>query len=465
MDNYGKFEWLRTPFGLSQAPARFNNLMLKIFFEYMEEFVLFYVDDLLIYSETAEDHLKHIKMVFQKFRESGLKLKLKKCAFFKSQIEYLGHLISSKGISPLPDKIQAIANLKRPNNITQTKHILGLVSYYRQFFPILSETVRPINRITRKSVPHEWTYACENSLKCIQDFITREPILKYPDPNLPYILYTDSSKYTWSGILMQKQAIDLPDGSKREVEVQITQQSGTYTESQEKWSTIKKEAYAIYASFKKMVFYLRDAKVLIRSDHVPLKKFISANTKNDQLTNWCQELYAITNQITFKHIKGKDNVMSDAISRLERYNLYHPHDSTDPKIPIHPEEENLEMSIFDRNVTWRNPEDVSQNKHKVNSVDATGSNPQFELDNQIYEVDLNDVDTIFKESRQLVDLKVTPDELVSLQEKDEQHNKIIKDLKKNKVHPAFLLDDSKLLYRRVPDGRNECHAIFVPEDL
>ena len=465
VDNYGKFEWLRTPFGLSQAPARFNNLMLKIFFEYMEEFVLFYVDDLLIYSETAEDHLKHIKMVFQKFRESGLKLKLKKCAFFKSQIEYLGHLISSKGISPLPDKIQAITNLKRPNNITQTKHILGLVSYYRQFFPILSETVRPINRITHKSVPHEWTYACENSLKCIQDFITREPMLKYPDPNLPYILYTDSSKYTWSGILMQKQAIDLPDGSKREVEVQITQQSGTYTESQEKWSTIKKEVYAIYASFKKMVFYLRDAKVLIRSDHAPLKKFISANTKNDQLTNWCQELYAITNQITFKHIKGKDNVMSDAISRLERYNLYHPHDSADPKIPIHPEEENLEMSIFDRNVTWRNPQGVSQNEHKVNSVDATSSNPQFELDNQIYEVDLNDVDTIFKESRQLVDLKVTPDELVSLQEKDEQHSKIINDLKKNKVHPVFLLDDSKLLYRRVPDGRNECHAIFVPEDL
>ena len=153
------------------------------------------------------------------------------------------------------------------------------------------------------------------------------------------------------------------------------------------------------------------------------------------------------------------------ITRLERYNLYHPHDSADLKIPIHPEEENLEMSIFDRNVTWRNPEDVSQNKHKVNSVDATSSNPQFELDNQIYEVDLNDVDTLFKESRQLVDLKVTPDELVSLQEKDEQHSKIIRDLKKNKAHPAFLLHDSKLLYRRVPDGRNKCHAIFVPKDL
>ena len=77
--NYGKFEWLRMPFGLSQAPARFNNLMLKIFFEYMEKFVLFYVDDLLIYSETEEEHLEYIRLVFQKFREAGLKLKLSKC--------------------------------------------------------------------------------------------------------------------------------------------------------------------------------------------------------------------------------------------------------------------------------------------------------------------------------------------------------------------------------------------------
>ena len=340
-----------------------------------------------------------------------------------------------------------------------------MVLYYRQFFPILSETVRPINRITHKSVPHEWTYACENSLKCIQDFITTEPILRYPDPNLPYILYTDSSKYTWSGILMQKQMVDLPDGSQQEIEVQITQQSGTYAESQEKWSTIKKEAYAIYASFKKMIFYLKDSRVLIRSDHAPLKKFIQANTKNDQLTNWCQELFAMSNHITFKYIKGKDNVMSDAVSRLEQYNLYNPHDPSDPKIPIHPEEENLEISIFDRDVTWKNPEDIIQKKHEVNLVNATNNNPQFKLDDHTYEIDLNDIDTIFKENRQLVDLKVTPEELTSLQERDEQHGKIIADLKKNKAHPTFLLDDSQLLYRKVPDGHNKCHAIFMPQDL
>ena len=171
--------------------------MLKIFFEYMEEFILFYVDNLLIYSETEEEHLRHIKLVFQKFREAGLKLKLLKCSFFKSQIKYLGHLISHKGIKPLPDKVQAIVNLKPPENITQTKHILGLIAYYCQFFPVLSEIIRPINMITRKNIPHVWTSLCHNSLHCIKDFITSSPILRHPDPNLPYILYTDCSKYTW----------------------------------------------------------------------------------------------------------------------------------------------------------------------------------------------------------------------------------------------------------------------------
>ena len=157
--------------------------------------------------------------------------------------------------------------------------------------------------------------------------------------------------------------------------------------------------------------------------------------------------------------------MSDAVSRLEQYNLYNPHDPSDPKFPTHPEEENLEISIYDRDVTWKNPEDIIEKKHEVNPVNTTNNNSHFELDDHTYEIDLNDIDKIFKENRQLVYLKVTPEELTSLQERDEQHGKIIADLKKNKAHPTFLLDESQLLYWKGPDGYNKCHAIFVPQDL
>ena len=215
--------------------------------------------------------------MFKKFQQSGLKLKFKKCTLLKSQLEYLGHFITTDGIKPLQDKVGAILRLQPANTVTEVKHIIGISNYFKKFLPLLSEVIRPLHCLTRKNVPFEWTTDCQNSLDCLKHMIVSALILIYPEPSKPYILYTDS-KYTWAGILTQTcnytnmvtqqvQTIDLP----------VTFQSGSYSSSQEKWSTIQKEACAIYASFQKMVFYLRDAHVLIRSNHTPLRKF----TTND----------------------------------------------------------------------------------------------------------------------------------------------------------------------------------------
>ena len=134
----------------------------------------------------------------------------------------------------------------------------------------------------RKNVPFEWTADCQNSLDCLKHMIVSAPVLIYPKPSKPYILYTDSSKYTWAGILTQTHNYTDPVTQQvQTIDLLVTFQSGSYSSSQEKWSTIQKEAYAFYASFKKMVFYLRDAHVLIRSDHAPLKKIIYSNTTSD----------------------------------------------------------------------------------------------------------------------------------------------------------------------------------------
>ena len=134
----------------------------------------------------------------------------------------------------------------------------------------------------RKNVPFEWTTDCQNNLDCLKHTIVSAPILIYPEPSKPHILYTDSSKYMLAGILTQTHNYtDTITQQEQNIDLPITFQSGSYSSSQEKWSTIQKEAYAIYASFKKMVFYLRDAHVLIRSDHAPLKKFIYSNPTND----------------------------------------------------------------------------------------------------------------------------------------------------------------------------------------
>ena len=129
--------------------------MLKIFFPYMDKFVIFYVDDLLIFSRTEEEHLEHLRLVFEKFCQSGLKFKFKKCALFKSQLEYLGHLITTEGIKPLQDKVDAILRLQPASMVTEVKHVIGIANYYKKFLPLLSEVIRPLHHIMRKNVPFE----------------------------------------------------------------------------------------------------------------------------------------------------------------------------------------------------------------------------------------------------------------------------------------------------------------------
>ena len=161
---------------------------------------------------------------------------------FKSQLEYLGHLIKTERIKPLQDKVDAILRLQPASMVTEVKHIIGIANYYKKFLPLLRKVIRPLHHLTKKNVPFEWTIDCQNSLDCLKHTIASAPVLIYPEPSKPYILYTDSSTYTWAGILTQThtytntvtqqvQTIDLP----------ITFQSGSYSSSQDKWSTIKRK--------------------------------------------------------------------------------------------------------------------------------------------------------------------------------------------------------------------------------
>ena len=289
------------------------------------------------------------------------------------------------------------------------------------------------------------------------------PVLIYPEPSKPYVLYTDSSKYTLAGILTQTytytdtviqqvQTIDLP----------ITFQSGSYSSSQEKWSTIQKEAYAIYASFKKMVFYLRDAYILIRSDHASLRKFIHCNTTNGQLTAWAQGLFAILPHIEFKHLKGSQNILSDASMRIKRLPLYKeiisiPKSQSDALLPASPSQDKLEIPIFDQDVTWQ--------LHNVIKETMNG----FMLNDTWYEIDkmssekylpLNDLMTTKTPS--MVQLKLSTESLRKLQATDKQHSKIGGQLLQGQEHPAFMLDDRETLYQKVC---KYFQAVLLPEKL
>ena len=241
LSSLSKYQFNRVPFGLAQAPAYFQKLINDILKGC--NFAMGYLDDIIIYSRSEKEHLEHLEEIFSRLKAAGLKLKLEKCCFFKKDIQYLGHLISAERIQPLPEKLESIVKMPAPKNPKEVKEFLGLVGYSWKFVPRFADISRVLTHLTKKDVEFKWTPECKNCFQILKDFLQRAPILKYPDPQASYTLYTDASKYMYTGILTQhSDSTDHP----------ITYVSGLFRGSQLNWATLTKEAYAIYISVKKL---------------------------------------------------------------------------------------------------------------------------------------------------------------------------------------------------------------------
>ena len=265
------------------------------------DFTFGYLDDILIYSPDVPTHLVHMRQLFQRLREADLKLNREKCNFFKSHIQYLGHLISGEGIKPLPEKLESIKEMPSPTTPKEVKQFLGLIGYYKKFIPRFANVARPLTNLTRLDQPFEWFDKCQASFELLKEALIKEPILRFSDPNKPYTLYTDTSKYAWSCVLTQQYTHNI-DNKQIVVNHPITYISGLFKGSQLNWVALTKEAYAIYMSIKKLTYYLEDAEITLRSDHLPLKRFLQRNTLNTKVNNWAVEISPF--KITFEYIKG-----------------------------------------------------------------------------------------------------------------------------------------------------------------
>ena len=230
-----KYEFNRCPFGLSQAPAYFQRLVHEVLRGIT--FAFGYLDDILIFSQDNETHLKHLKEVFQRLREADLKLKASKCNFFKKHIQYLGHLVSGEGIEPLPEKLESSKEMPPPTNPKEVRQFLGLAGYYRKFVPKYADIARPLTNLTKQDVPYEWTNRCQHTFEFLKEMLFKEPILKYPDPKKPYTLFTDASKYAWACVLTQEYVHEF-DGKERKILHPITYVSGLFKGSQLNWATL-----------------------------------------------------------------------------------------------------------------------------------------------------------------------------------------------------------------------------------
>ena len=167
-------------------------------------FAFGYLDDILIYSRNMEEHLQHVRTLFKRMRQADLKLTKRKCNFLKAHVQYLGHYISGQGLEPIPEKLESLQQMPAPTDLTEVRKFLGFVGYYRKFIPKYSDITRPLTNLTRKDIPFKWSKACQAAFEMLKEYLLKEPILKYPKPDQPYILYTDASKYAWAGMYLHK---------------------------------------------------------------------------------------------------------------------------------------------------------------------------------------------------------------------------------------------------------------------
>ena len=297
---YRHYEFLVMPFGLTNAPAVFMDYMNKIFREFLDKFVVVFIDDIRIYSKSQKEHEEHLRIVLTVLREKQLYAKHSKCEFWLFKVRFLGHVISHEGVSVDPSKVEAVLGWKRPESVTEIRSFLGLAGYYRRFIKDFSRIALPLTKLTRKNQAFVWDDACEASFQTLKQKLTSAPVLIIPEPHETYMVYSDASKQGLGCVLMQQGRV-------------VAYASRQLKPHEKNYPTHDLELAAIVFALKLWRHYLFGAKVQLFCDHKSLKYLQDQKELNMRQRRWMELLKDYTYEI--KYHPGKANVVADALSR------------------------------------------------------------------------------------------------------------------------------------------------------
>jgi hypothetical protein len=191
LTRYGLYEYLVMSFGLTNAPAYFMYLMNSVFMPKLDKFIVVFIDDILIYSKTEEDHVDNLHIVLQRLRDHRLYAKFSKCEFWLDSVKFLGHTISSEGISVDPTKVQEVMDWKPPISVHQVRSFLGLAGYYHRFILDFSKIAKPMTELLKKEIKFHWDDKCEEAFHTLRKLLTTAPVLAQPDSTKPFDVYCD----------------------------------------------------------------------------------------------------------------------------------------------------------------------------------------------------------------------------------------------------------------------------------
>lgn len=311
--NNGKYEFTRLPFGLKNAPSIFQRALDDILHEHIGKICFIYIDDIIIFSKDDETHYQNLDTIFRTLQQANMKCQLDKCEFMKRKVEFLGFVVSDKGIETSPTKVQAISDFPIPRTLKELRSFLGLSGYYRRFIPNYAKLAKPLSSLLRgedgrisrtlsskKSVSLN-REAIEAFKKLKSSLVSPDVILHYPDFKKEFHLTTDASNFAVGAVLSQENR-------------PISFLSRTLSKAEENYATNEKEMLAIIWALKKLKIYLYGkAKVKIFTDHQPLTHSLSSWNGNARIKRWKAYLEEYDYEIFYK--PGRENTVADALSR------------------------------------------------------------------------------------------------------------------------------------------------------
>lgn len=302
----GLFQFKVMPFGLHSAGATFQRLLDSIIGPELEPRVFCYLDDIIIVSQTFNQHLGDLQEVFARLRANGLQLQPEKCMFCRSELKYLGHVINRRGIQTDPEKVEAVMNIPSPGNPRAVRSFLGMASWYRRFIPGFAQIAAPLNETLKKEVKFAWGERQETAFAALKNALTSAPILACPDFKVPFVIQTDASITGLGAVLTQVQ-----EGEEKV----IAYVSRTLNAAEKNYSVVELECLAVVWAINKLKGYLEGYQFTVVSDHRSLRWLRSLEKPSGRLARWMLELQHYNFEVLYR--KGALNQVADALSRAK----------------------------------------------------------------------------------------------------------------------------------------------------
>ncbi|KAL0537361.1 hypothetical protein IC582_026339 [Cucumis melo] len=353
---YGHYEFIVMSFGLTNAPAVFMDLMNRVFREFLDTFVIVFIDDILIYSKMEAEHEKHLRMVLQTLRDNKLYAKFSKCEFWLKQVSFLGHVVSKAGVSVDPAKIEAVTGWTRPSTVSEVRSFLGLAGYYRRFVENFSRIATPLTQLTRKGAPFVWSKACEDSFQNLKQKLVTAPVLTVPDGSGSFVIYSDASKKGLGCVLMQQGKV-------------VAYASRQLKSHEQNYPTHDLELAAVVFALKIWRHYLYGEKIQVFTDHKSLKYFFTQKELNMRQRRWLELVKDYDCEILYH--PGKANVVADALSRK----VSHSAALITRQVPLHRDLERAEIAVSVGAVTMQLAQLTVQPTLRQRIIDAQSNDP------------------------------------------------------------------------------------------